>query len=151
MILKSRRFFIPPLPQHSSLTCRNRRFYSPMRSKPSLASCETYRCGIFVSLCCFVIGSKLTVNSIRPILWPAGRVMVKLRKPRRILTQILVSSSHTGALTLHCILARFPCLDVVQLAAKKPETFSLSSIIIGISTMMNAFTDCEPQDVRSST
>lgn len=37
-----------------------------------------------------------------------------------------------------------------QLAAKKPETFFLSSIIAGISTMMNAFTDCEPQDVRSS-
>ncbi len=29
--------------------------------------------------------------------------------------------------------------------------FSLSSIITGISTMMKAFTDCEPQDVRSPT
>ncbi len=38
-----------------------------------------------------------------------------------------------------------------QLSAKKPETFSPSSIITGISTMMHAFTDCEPQDVRYST
>ena len=36
-----------------------------------------------------------------------------------------------------------------QLSAKKPETFSPSSIITGISTMMHAFTDCEPQDVRT--
>lgn len=96
-----KKVFIPPLPQHSSLMCRNCWFCSPTRSRPSPASCETCRCGISVSLCCFAIATKLTVNYIRPTLWPAGRATVKLRKPKRILTQILASSSRTGALTLH--------------------------------------------------